>query len=228
MKINIKGLIVPNSEAWVYDWLNIEHTAPKHVEQAIDKADGEKLEVYINSGGGSVDSGSEIYALLKDYKGESVGKILGVAGSAASYAALGVKNLLIAPTARFMIHFASASMRGNADTFKKGAEILSTVDNGIANAYILKTGMERNQVIEMMRKETYLNAQEAKEKGFVDAIMFDEENVLLSNSHASLLPASAIEKIRNELKGLPVQESEEDLDNSMTLLKAKLNLRLKL
>ena len=75
-KINIKGPIVGNSEVWIYEWFGIEATSPNSVSKVIDEANGEDLEVEINSGGGSVFAGSEIYTILKDYKGHVTVKIV--------------------------------------------------------------------------------------------------------------------------------------------------------
>ncbi len=61
MKLNIKGVIVPNDYKHVYDYFGIESTSAKDVSDALDAANGQPLEVYINSGGGYVRAGNEIY-----------------------------------------------------------------------------------------------------------------------------------------------------------------------
>lgn len=43
MRIDIKGVIIPNDEKWIYDWFEMDGTAPKDVIPLIDKARGEKL-----------------------------------------------------------------------------------------------------------------------------------------------------------------------------------------
>lgn len=65
MKLNIKGVIVPNDLAAVYDWLDIENVSPKNVADIIDNANGEPIDVEINSGGGYITAGNEIYSALK-------------------------------------------------------------------------------------------------------------------------------------------------------------------
>ena len=72
MKINIKGVVVPNDDKRIYDWLGYEAVCPNDVSKAIAEANGEDLEVEINSGGGSVYAGSEIYTAMKSYKGQVV------------------------------------------------------------------------------------------------------------------------------------------------------------
>ncbi len=180
-KVNIKGPIISNDEKWIYDWFGIEATCSKDIENALEKANGEEIEVLINSPGGYVDVGSEIYTLLKDYKGETTGKILGMAASAASVAAMGVKKLMISPTARIMIHNASGLIQGDYRDMEHGSEILKDCNEAISNAYVLKTGLDKEMLLDLMNKETYLNAQKAKELKFVDEIMFENPNRLVNN-----------------------------------------------
>ena len=59
MKLNIKGTIVPNDYKHVYDYFGIESTSAKDVSDALDAANGQPLEVYINSGGGYVHAGQD-------------------------------------------------------------------------------------------------------------------------------------------------------------------------
>ena len=38
MKIDIKGVIVPNDDKWVYDWFDMDAVAPREVLTALDRA----------------------------------------------------------------------------------------------------------------------------------------------------------------------------------------------
>lgn len=213
-KVNIKGPIISNDEKWIYDWFGIEATCSKDIENALEKANGEEIEVLINSPGGYVDVGSEIYTLLKDYKGETTGKILGMAASAASVAAMGVKKLMISPTARIMIHNASGLIQGDYRDMEHGSEILKDCNEAISNAYVLKTGLDKEMLLDLMNKETYLNAQKAKELKFVDEIMFENPNRLVNNVNESgMLPVDVIEKIRNMKDQLNLENKETNLIN---------------
>lgn len=197
-KINVKGPIISGDEKWIYDWFGIESTCAKDIEKAIDNANGDELEVVINSPGGYVDVGSEIYTLLKDYNGKTTGKIVGMAASAASVVAMGVDELLISPTGRFMIHNAAGTMRGDYRAMDHGSEVLKECNKAISNAYVLKTGLSKETLLDLMNKETFMNAQKAKELGFVDKIMFDTSNKLINNTNESgMLPTDVIDKMRN-------------------------------
>ena len=65
-KINIRGRIIPNDYKWFYDWLEMDSTCPRDVTSVLDKmVPGDEVDVYINSPGGVIDVGSEIYTLLR-------------------------------------------------------------------------------------------------------------------------------------------------------------------
>jgi ATP-dependent protease ClpP protease subunit len=68
-KINVKGDIVSSGDKWIYDWLGIEAVSPNEINKALNEANGDDIEVDINSGGGDISAGSEIYTALRSYKG---------------------------------------------------------------------------------------------------------------------------------------------------------------
>ena len=199
MIIEIKGAIISDGEQWIYDLFGMPATSPSKVNKALSEAEGQDVDVIINSGGGSVFAGSEMYTSLKDYSGYTKGKIVGIAASAASVVSMGVRKLLMSPTAQMMIHNSSMLAGGNKNDLTKDAETLGNIDKSIANSYMLKTRLSQNELLELMNKETWLTAQDAKEKGFIDEIMFDD-GIQFNNSitNGVLLPQEVINKIRNE------------------------------
>lgn len=220
MKVKIKGPIISNSDAWIYEWFGIEATSPSMVDKAIEKANGEDLEVEINSGGGSVFAGSEIYTALKSYKGNVTIKIVGLAASAASVIAMAGKKVTMSPTAQMMIHNVSSCAEGDYREMEHTAEILKNANNTIANAYRLKTGKEQDELLSLMNKETWMTAQKAKELGFIDEVMFEDIQLVASTSYSGLLPAEVINKIRNTVKN-PVQNESDILISRLKFLKLK-------
>lgn len=219
-KIPIKGIIVPNDEKWIYEWFEIEVTTPGDVNALIEEAEGEDLEVEINSSGGDVYAGSEIYTILKDYQGRVEVKIVGVAASAASVVAMAGDPVKISPTAQIMIHNVWEVAQGDYRVFEHEAEVLKGFNKSIANAYMLKTGMSEKELLKMMDEETWLTAQKAKEYGFVDEIMFDEEKRLAASLRTGsnfMLPPKVINKMRDFLK-------KHDENDELEICKARLNL----
>lgn len=243
IRIEIKGTIVSDSDIRIYDYFEIPACCPSRINKALSEAKGQDIEVIINSGGGSVFAGSEIYSSLKDYSGYSIGKIVGMAASAASVISMGTNKLLMSPTAQFMIHNASTCSGGNKNDLNKDAKILDTIDKSIANAYKIKTGLNQKELLRLMDKETWLTAQEAKEKGFIDEIMFSEgidfsNSITNHNGNGTVIPQAIINKLKNEKISLKNDEeinclkhyvkSHSDFTNNNTNKKQKLKLQLDL
>lgn len=207
-KIQVKGPIIPSNYQPVYDYFGMEATSPKKVAKLIDEAFGDELEVEINSGGGDVFSGSEIYTALKAYRGNVIVNIVGIAASAASVIAMAGKKVRMTPTGQFMIHNVSSFEEGDHRAMTHAAEVLKNANQSIANAYMLKTGMDSKKLLSMMDQETWLNAQTAKEAGFIDEVMFDEDQQLIASAAPpdSMLPKSVIDKVLNELNDTASKE----------------------
>lgn len=198
--IEIKGPIVPSDYQEVYDYWGLEATSPSKVMKQLSEVDTtEDINVVINSTGGDVWSGSEIYTALKEHQGHVTVKIVGIAASAASFIACAGDTVKMSPTGQFMIHNAAFINQGDHQAMRKGAEVLQVTDDSIRNAYKLKTHLDDEQLIEMMDKETWLNARQAKECGFVDEVMFDD-NLSLVATAGNMLSADVVENMRQKMK----------------------------
>lgn len=177
--INLKGEIVSDDRAEIYRQLGYTCTSPKDFADL--SSDGEDIEVVINSQGGSVIDASEIFTALKDYKGQVTAKIVGFAGSCASWIAMAADKVKISPMGFIMIHNASSVAIGDNREMDSAGNMLKTVDEAIRNAYKEKTGLSDEELKDLMDNETWFNSSKALEKNFADEIMFEEE-ALVSNS----------------------------------------------
>ena len=209
-KKKIKGVIISNGQKWIYDWFDMDSTCPNDVSNILDSLNGEEVEIEINSGGGSVYAGSEIYTALKSYTGNKIVKVVGIAASAASVIAMAGDKVLISPTAQIMIHNVSSSASGDYRDLEHEAEVIKNYNSTISNAYVLKTGIKKEELLTMMDKETWLTPEKALEYKFADEIMFQEEvNFVASVSNDFILPQEVINKIRNTIKNPINQENDE-------------------
>lgn len=185
MVLNINGDIVGNELKEAYDYFGFEATCPADVHTAIEALPkGDMLTVKINSGGGDVMAGQEIYAALRERSDIRI-EIESMAASAASIIAM-AGHASISPIGMLMIHNVSTTAAGNKQAMKKQAEILDQFDNAMASAYIEKTGMTRDEVLKLMDKETWLPAQRALELGFVDEITAPAAAGSMTNAFGSM------------------------------------------
>ena len=220
-RIDVKGNIINSSNGWVYDWLGIENTTPKKVNALLMEANGEDVDVYINSPGGDVFAGSEIYTSLREYSGKVRIKIVGIAASAASVVAQAGESE-ISPTGMFMIHNVKTDTYGDYNDMFQAGDTLLSANQAIINAYLEKTGMKSDQLQELMDRETYMSAQQAVELGFVDKVMFSDSSPTLVNTASGMIPEKTIKKLRNLIQN----PDHDDADFLMQKNKASARLRL--
>lgn len=228
-RINIRGVMIPNDYKWYYDFFGEDSTCPADVQKIIDAfVDGDEIEVYVNSPGGVIEVGSEIYTLLRSRKDNVKIYITGEACSAASIAAMAA-HCEMSPTALMMVHCVSSRARGNHSDMEHMAEVLRTADKALCTAYTAKTGMSEEDALQMMEHETWLTAEQAKEKGLIDAIMFEEssqqEIPLVAGPLFTLPDGNQLERVKRMLKQAEEPENPGDaaflMQLNFNLLKLK-------
>ena len=160
----LNGVI--DSESWFGD-----EVTPKAFRDELAARKGKMVKVCINSPGGDVFAASEIYAMLKDHEGGVEVEIQSLAGSAASVVAMAGNPVSISPTGMVMVHNPWTVVSGNKDDLKEGIKVLEQVEQSIANAYHLKTGLSFEKIGQLMKNETWMDAKKALELGFVDKIL---------------------------------------------------------
>lgn len=234
--IQMNGEVIPSDYADVYDYLGYENINPKAIKQALNEANGSDVELEINSPGGYVDAGSEIYTALKEYSGKVTAKITGQACSAASWIALAADRVEMSPTAQMMIHRASTISIGNSDDLASDLNALNSLDKSFVDLYSQRTGLDAQEVYRLMCNTTWMNAKEAVDKGFADEIMFqNDKKTALVNADGSLsVKPDMINKIKNSLhnqstenvaKPLPKENKKNDsqLQSKLAILFRKEN-----
>lgn len=198
--IQMKGEVIPDDYSDVYDWLNYQYFSPKSVTDALKNANGEDITLEINSPGGYIDAGSEIYTELMGYSGTVNAKIVGYACSAASWIALAADHVAMSPTAQMMIHRASGGAIGNSSDMKSEYNALDQMDKSFVDLYAKRTGKSPNEIYQMMVDTTWMNAKTAVENGFADEVMFENKEPALVNADGSLsVKPEMINKIKNLL-----------------------------
>lgn len=171
-KFAIKGTIIPTNYQDVYDYYGMEGTSPGKLAAFLEEANGEDIILEVNSPGGYVFAGMEIYNRLKMYTGTITAIVMSIAASAASLIICAADTVQMCPVSQLMIHRAHSWTEGDKNDIYKTAEDLEKLDDTIANAYVDKTKMAKSDVLKLMDVTTWLGPEEAKEKNFADEILF--------------------------------------------------------
>lgn len=206
-EINVKGDIVINEYAEFYKWFDWECTCPQDVKSVLDSTpENEQIDVYINSGGGHVTAGQEIYSLLRQDKRVRI-HIQGMACSAASIVAMAGKSDM-SPVAMLMIHNVSGGAQGDFHEMEKAQRELKSMNEALAGAYAEKTGMDMQKLLQLMDKETWLTANQCIEMGFVDEIDKPAQTNMYVNAYESGLRMT--DEMLNKAKAEMAKASENE------------------
>lgn len=223
-KIKVHGTIVTNDNKWIYDLFEMDSTSPKDVSDALAETT-EDVTIEINSYGGYVDAGNQIYSDLKNYPGNVTVEVL-MAGSAASVITMAGDKVKMSPVGRIMIHNASVGAQGDYHAMDAASEALQMANSAIANAYVGKSGIAKEEALALMNKETWMDADKALEYGFVDEVIEYTESTpmfeLVANGLTNgIIPQNVIDKVRND-KQLPMASVQVNTDEIVDKIYEKL------
>jgi ATP-dependent protease ClpP protease subunit len=129
-----------------------------------------RLDIHINSPGGSVSEAQAIYSRLADHPSNKIVYVDGIAASAASIVAMVGHKIYIRSNANMMIHSPMAIAIGNADDMRTVISALESIEESMLNVYAKRSGMERDEIRSLMAAETWFSPQQAVDKGFADEV----------------------------------------------------------
>ena len=141
------------------------------VRQIKNATHAKRIDVSINSAGGSMFSGIAIFNALKDHPAEVTVKVDGLAASAASIIAMAGDTIEMGEGSFLMVHRASGFVYGQADDMLKTAEILEKADGEIIDVYARRSKKPVETVRGWVEAETWFTGQEAVEAGLADRIV---------------------------------------------------------
>jgi len=167
---NIQGKTSGIVDVYIFDEIGAYGINAQSFLEEIKSHKNSPINLHINCVGGDVFDGMAIYNILKKRTATTTVYIEGIAASMGSVIALAADNVVMAENSLFMIHNAWGGAMGEAKEMKKTANLLDKISGEIADIYVKKTKLPYDKVKEMMDEETWLNAQEALELGFIDSI----------------------------------------------------------
>lgn len=135
-----------------------------------------RIDIYINSPGGSVSEGIAIYNILKRTRSYKRVFIDGFACSIASVIAMAGNSIAMPKSSMQMIHNAWTWTAGNANELRKAADDLDKINEVVVSAYMSKFKGTEEELRNLLDNESYLTAEECFEYGLCTKIVDDNEN----------------------------------------------------
>ncbi len=166
-------------------WDNDSKSFTARIDEFI-KAGITDVEGYINSPGGDMFEGNEIGNQIRRFTGNRTAKLGALVASSATTVSMAFKKVVAAKNTQFMIHDPSwRPVIQHTEDFESSKQLYENLRNQAIEEYVEKTGISKEEVSEMMRKTTWMNASTALEKGFVDEVS-DENSPMPDNAFEAL------------------------------------------
>jgi ATP-dependent Clp endopeptidase proteolytic subunit ClpP len=191
--------VVPSEEpktidVYIYDEIGIYgYTARVLIEQIKAEADAigavDNINVYLNSYGGEVFEGFSIYNELKQFKANVTTVINPIAASITSIIAMAGSKLKVFKNSFLMIHNPWVMTVGDANAHEKSAELLRMLEEKALDIYSSKTSiLSRDEIRDLMNKETWIDAESAVLYGFADEIVDKDSQEPSPNQLSDIKP----------------------------------------
>ena len=215
-------------------WWGDEVTPKQFAEDLRSVGNVSNITVRINSGGGDVFAASTIGNLLENCSAKVTAVIDGLCASAATIVACHCDKVQAQSDSIYMIHPVKMGICGYADavTLRQYIDALDAIRENIVNLYAKKTGRCVDDVAAQMDATSWFTPAEAKENGFVDELIGEEDPTTIENIGGllfvnkvgtslpfdeapkfvqdSLAAAPAAECFVDKTAETPVNEKEED------------------
>ncbi len=131
------------------------------------------IHLYINSPGGSVTAGMSIYDTMQFIKPDVSTMCIGQAASMGAFllAAGAEGKRYCLPNSRNMIHQPSGGAQGQASDIHIQAQEILKIRERLNERLAFHTGQSIEKIAEDTERDNFMNAEESKEYGLIDAVL---------------------------------------------------------
>lgn len=147
----------------------------------------DEIRVHIDSYGGAVSEGWAIYNALRQHPARVVTYGDGFVASAALYPFLAGDERIASSLSAYYFHQVMVSASGYADDLRAAADEAEKMTEIGINAFVERTGMDADQVRQLMEAETWLDPSKALEYGLATSIHKDEGLPVAQDAKKSIM-----------------------------------------
>ena len=170
--------------------------------QLTNNKEADTLIVHINSMGGDVYEGYAIHDILRASGKKIITQAEGLVASIATVIYLAGDERYITENSELMIHNPWGFAEGDSSQVQKYADQLKKEENKLAEFYASKTGSTAEEMLALMKDETYLTADIAIEKKFATQKTEQIKAVALLNYNKNMTDAELNAKIEEKTEGV--------------------------
>lgn len=156
-----------------YPWAELGEASGMSIVNQIKNLDVDEIRVHIDSYGGSVSEGWAIYNALRQHPAKIVAYGDGFVASAALYPFLAGDERIASSLSAYYFHQVLVTASGYADDLRAAADEAEKMTEIGINAFVERTGMDADQVRQLMEAETWLTPAQALDYGLVTSITSD-------------------------------------------------------
>lgn len=169
--------------------------------------DVEKIDLHINSFGGSVFEGIAIGNMLKQHAATVTAHVDALAASIATVIVASCNHIIMHENSMLMIHNPSMPCWGSSADMRKAADDLDRMAESSVITYVAKSNgkLTEEKIRQIMDEETWLSAKEAQEIGLCDEIIAANQMVACADS-----------KLKDQFKKIPKQIGEATVVNKLS------------
>lgn len=159
------------AEIFIYDVIGWPYNDAGELVRMMAGMRDKPITARINSPGGDVFDGMSIYNAFANHPGGVTVRIEGLAASIASIVAMAGRKVEAYQNTMVMIHNAWMGVVGDHNFMREMADVIEKISGQMLDVYVGKAKTGKREMKQMMDDETFMTAQEAKEKGLIDTVL---------------------------------------------------------
>ena len=183
--VYIMGPIVDEDDSWWFDlWDDTYYTTSEHVRSQLQGA-GKKIQLRVNSPGGSVAAGASIRLQLQEYRAQGgfiEAFVEGIDASASTLATQTANRVIMGDMASMFVHgvrtfidvygyYSPDEIRSDLiKTLRQTAAHGDADNRTLSRLYADRTGSSPEDMLRLMNEEKWMGADEAVERGFAHEV----------------------------------------------------------